>query len=214
MTLDDIINAKITNALFAAQITSASVGHVNYVYDISGMGAMGGGEIAANFEAIIDELIDNKIKDLQAEAKTSTAGTDDAGISPLTILQGAAKGTGGANAIRGQIMSMIPYLGPIMVATGVALFLFDWARSAGGPLDLRYQRQLIDESFSHLSRQLQRDTEIGNRQIIIQASANFKNLGGAGNSNSLRQIRDGGDRLAGVGLKITDTATGLERRTL
>jgi len=207
MTLDEIINAKITNALMAARITSANPTHINYVIDTKGFGVMGGRE---NMDDLIDALIEQKMSELQP-AGTGGEETTTGGFKPMDILAGASRGRGGSQAIIGSIMKMIPYLGPILVAAGVAAYLFDWAKGAGGPLDTRYRRELLNEQFNFLSRQLARDTEIGNRQLIIQSDANFRNLGGAGNSNTLRQVREKGDRLADVGLLVDDRAKGLER---
>ena len=119
--------------------------------------------------------------------------------------------SGGASSAIGMLMPMIPHLVPLMIAAGAAKQLFDWAIGPGGPIDIRYRRELINEANSFMSRQLQRDTEVGFRQVIIAANANFNNTGGAGNSNSLRQVRTYADRKANVGLLVTDKASGLER---
>jgi len=63
-----------------------------------------------------------------------------------------------------------------------------------------------------MSREMQRDTAVGNRQVIIQSNASFKNFRGAGNSNTLRQIREDPNRLAQIGLNVHDAAQGLERQ--
>jgi hypothetical protein len=153
------------------------------------------------------DSINEVIQQFSPETQQSSTGITGGEIASL-----AGRGmTGGASGAIGMLMPMIPHLVPIMIAAGVAKTLFDWAVGAGGPLDVRYRRELSREANSFLSRQLQHDTGIGLRQVIIGANANFKNTGGAGNSNSLRQVRTYADRQANAGLLVTDKASGLER---
>jgi len=144
------------------------------------------------------------------------AGGGGAGVggslpSTTSILSTGARGLGGPSSITSMILPLIPHMVPIMIATGAAAALFAWARGPGGPIDKRYLRDLMRETNVFMSRQLIRDTEVGNRQVIIQAQANFRNLGGGGNSNSLRQIRESGDRLSNIAITVTDAAKGLEK---
>jgi len=165
-----------------------------------------------------EEAVQQAIKDSLDEAVGSATGgavsggeSSGGGALGLAALGGASRGLGGGGAIASQLMSMIPYLGPILVAAGVATYLFKWARGPGGPLDKRYERELRDETMNFMSQQLQHDTQVGFRQVIIQASANFRNLGGQGNSNSLYWIKNSGDKQNPLGLTTRDTANGLER---
>lgn len=204
MTVSDVIRQIIEQAMFSAAITSANPFHVNRVssLDIN----------TQDFESIFNDEMKKAIEQYAtAEQSTPTKRITEEGMSAIDVLRGAARGVGGPPDIIGTLSKFMPYLAPLMIASGVAMTLFEWARDAGGPLDVRYRRDLQNEQSSFLSRQLQRDTEIGNRQLIIQASANFKNIGGAGSSNTLKQIRDSGDRLADVGLLVYDRAKGMER---
>lgn len=204
MTLDDIINAKITSALFSARITSANPTHTNYVFDTAGFGVTRQDPSSESLEDLVRQLVEEYSQ--PAEASTP----EEKGFGLMDALRAGRSGVGGPPNIS-VLTRLVPYLVPIMIATGAAAILFDWAKGPGGPIDTRYERDLRNETLNFLSRQLQRDTEIGNRQLIIQSDANFKNLGGAGNSNTLRQIRERGDRLADVGLLVDDRAKGLER---
>ncbi len=163
-------------------------------------------------------IFENDMRDaVERYAGASDTGTDtsaqstQSGITASSVLGLASKGTSGPPDPIQVLTPYMPVLGPVMVSAGVASFLFNWAKSPGGPLDTRYRREIVNESFNFMSRQLQRDTETGHRQVIIQVSENFRNLGGAGSSNTFRQIRQNGGRLANAGLLVTDTATGLER---
>lgn len=63
----------------------------------------------------------------------------------------------------------------------------------GGPFDLRFKRIVEKEFNSLMDRQTAYDMRIGERGIIIQSRAGFINKNGAmSNTNTLRQIREGG----------------------
>ena len=159
----------------------------------------------------VQQAINDSLEEVVGSATGGAGGEAGGGSLGLAALGGASRGLGGGGAIASQLMSMIPYLGPILVAAGVATYLFKWARGPGGPIDKRFERELRDETLNFMSRQLQHDTQVGFRQVIIQASANFRNLGGTGNSNSLYWVKNSGDKQNPLGLTTQDTANGLER---
>ena len=169
-------------------------------------------DIDESFEEALRQAQKDSINEIVNEVGPAVAQQSSPSIGGGQIAGLAGRGmSGGAGSAIGMLMPMIPHLVPLMIAAGVAKQLFDWAVGAGGPLDIRYRRDLINEANSFMSRKLQRDTEVGFRQVIIAANANFANTGGAGNSNSLRQVRTYADRKANVGLLVTDKASGLER---
>jgi len=166
------------------------------------------------FEVALKRTIEQSEQEaIQAAGAGGVGGAGFGGSAPssTSLLSTGARGLGGPSSIISMITPMVPYLVPIMIASGAATALFAWARGPGGPLDKRYLRDLMRETNTFMSRQLMRDTEVGNRQVIIQAQANFRNLGGGGNSNSLRQMRESGDRLSNIGIVVTDSAKGLEK---
>ena len=69
-------------------------------------------------------------------------------------------------------------------------------------MDLRFRRIIREEINGFLSRQAQKDTEFGVRQVIIQSKTGFTATNGQNNYNTLRGIREGGvneELLARVG---------------
>lgn len=210
MTLTDAFRLFLETTLRDMDITSAGGDSpkTNKVRDID--------INTPDFESIFENEIRLAVEKYTDDSATgsggdgATASTPD-GLGASDILGFARRGTSGPPDPLAILTPFMPYLGPLMIATGVAAFVFDWAKSPGGPLDIRYRRELTEEANSFMSRQLQRDTEIGARQVIIQAQANFRNLGGTGHSNTFKQINENGNRLANSGLLVTDEASGLER---
>jgi len=69
---------------------------------------------------------------------------------------------------------------------------------------LRFKRIISDEVNAFLSRQTQKDTEMGVRPVIIQSKIGFTAKNGANNFNTVRGIREGGidtERLDRIGMK-------------
>ncbi len=121
------------------------------------------------------------------------------------------RGAGGSTAV---LRMLAPLLGPAavaLIAPTVAKMVLEELKRPGGVLDIRYKRMITNEVENYMSRQMQRDTQIGNRQVIIQMKSKFLNLNGEGNSNTYQQVRDNGTRFAEVGLQTKDTAQLLER---
>jgi len=107
-------------------------------------------------------------------------------------------------------LKFLPHAAAVLFAIQISKYVFAEITKAGGSMDLRWRRQMDDEFNAFLDRQTQRNTQIGNRQVVIQSAAGFIQMNGAANENTLRQIRDGGvdgTRLARVDL--TDHAKGL-----
>ena len=89
-----------------------------------------------------------------------------------------------------------------MVFLLILFSIFDLLTKPGGPLDLRFKRIIDDEINAFLSRQTQKDTEMGVRQVIIQSKTGFTASNGKNNYNTLRGIREGGlneERLTRIG---------------
>jgi hypothetical protein len=127
------------------------------------------------------------------------------------IFSAGMRGAGGSGAVLNMIK---PLLGPAAVAflaPIVTKMVLEELIRPGGALDIRYKRQITNEVENYLSRQIQRDTQIGNRQVIVQMRSQFLNLHGEGNSNTYQQVRDLGTRFAETGLRTKDSAQLLER---
>jgi hypothetical protein len=120
-------------------------------------------------------------------------------------------GIGGQSAIIGQVSKILPPVIIAMLVKQIGELVLEELTKPGGGLDTRYKRRITNEIENYLSRQTQRDTQIGLRQVVIQAQNRFLNNNGNGSSNTFAQIRDGGTRVSEVGLHVKDRAKGLER---
>jgi hypothetical protein len=166
----------------------------------------------ASFDDIIREEVKKILGEEQAQQENSITSTiSDSGLGISNVMSFAGAGRGG---IMGIVRMLAPMLGPAVAALMAPVIfnmVLDELTRVGGPLDTRFKRDIANEVENYFSRQIQRDTQIGNRQVIIQAQARFLNKNGAGNSNTFRQIRESGDRLSELGLHVEDRAKGLER---
>lgn len=207
MAFVDVLRQFLEDTLRRLNITSANPVHINKVMDID--------INPTDFESVFEEDLRRAVEEYaqsqegQDQARKQKQEQESLGLSDINRF--AARGVSGPPDVMGTFAQFIPQLAPIMIASGAAVALFEWAKGPGGPIDTRYRRELTNEILNFQSRQLQRDTEIGLRQVIIQTGENFRNLGGAGSSNTFRQIQQQGGRLANVGLLTTDSASGLER---
>jgi len=168
----------------------------------------------AEFDTIlkdeVERIIDAKMAEQKEGGTKSPPMPQEANMLGL-IGKGARTGMGGGAALLGSVARLFP---PVAIALAIPFVIdavLDELTKAGGVLDTRYKRILTNEIENYMSRQMQYDTAVGNRQVIIQTKASFSNLRGAGNSNTFQQVRDNVNRLADVGLHVTDKAQGLER---
>jgi len=169
----------------------------------------------AEFDSILKAEVERIIEEKMVEMK----GTKESKSPPMPegagmlglIGKGARTGMGGGMALVGTMARLFP---PAMIALAIPFVVnavLDELTKVGGVLDVRYRREITNEIENYWSRQVQYDTAVGNRQVILQTKASFGNLRGAGNSNTLRQVRENVNRLADVGLHVEDKAQGLER---
>jgi len=194
---------------------SASPGHVNHFIGIdssAGMDIIGSNEEinAAIREAVTgivenpesaENLVDNLFSAEQASGKNKTKGLES------TATTGVSKVIGAVNNPASIVAAGIPLLPhAVLVALAISLgpLIFDILTRPGGPYDLRFKRIISDEVNAFLSRQTQKDTEMGVRQVIIQSKTGFTASNGANNYNTIRGIREGGidkERLDRIGMK-------------
>jgi len=199
-TLDIIIKQMILSAFRSANMTSASPGHINHFI---GLESQGGMDIIGSNEEIndairqavegitsdpdsADSLADNL---LDSEQKTGK------GKLQRTALTGVSNIAGIGNdpiSIISKVLPSLPQATLIAFALLLAPLIFDILTKPGGPLDLRFKRIISDEVNGFLSRQSQKDTEMGVRQVIIQSKTGFTAVNGFNNYNTVKGIREGG----------------------
>jgi len=163
-------------------------------------------------------IIDNAIRNVVAEQQQGTqdiAATDAA----TGITEGQAVGLAGTalskiqnpTTLVADALSFLPHTALVAFAISLIPILINELTKPGGPWDLRFKRIVEKEVNSLMSRQNQYDYAIGERGLIIQSRAGFLNRHTGGvNSNTLRQIREGGiDKNLLTQIDYTDHSKGL-----
>ena len=213
MTFSDELNAWLKETLLSVDIVSPRFSD----YKITDVQISG---LSNNLEDSINEIIDEKIKaiiqniggketttDLVKQSKGKKINLEQKGV------QYASKGLDIANNPERLLMlgmRYLPHTVLIAFAARLAPFVFEYLTKPGGDLDLRLKIYLRDEFNAFLTRQTQKDTEMGVRQVIIQSKIGFTAANGVNNYNTLRGIREGGinkERMDRI--KMVDHAKGL-----
>lgn len=168
-------------------------------------------EFRVEVQGIIQEEVKTQIQALEKEGPEKQSSPEG---SSTPDLQGPALEAFQAIKNPGSLVAkglkFLPHAAAILFAIQISKYVFAEITKAGGSMDLRWRRQMDEEFNAFLDRQTQRNTQIGNRQVVIQSTAGFIQMNGAANENTLRQIRDGGvdgTRIARVG--FVDHAMGL-----
>lgn len=201
-SLDVIVKQMILSAFRSANMTSASPGHINHFIGIESQGGMdiiGSDEEmrAAVLEAVSEfmqnpESAETLSQDLlDAEVKTGKIkGRKEAQLAQ-TVSRVAGAGQNPASVVAMGIQ-FLPHAVLVTLALSLVPLIFEQMTKPGGPLDLRFKRIIDDEINAFLSRQTQKDTEMGVRQVIVQSKKGFTAGNGVNNYNTVREIREGG----------------------
>ncbi len=204
-----IVYQMILSVLRDAEMTSAG-GDSPKTNTFKGLTTGGTSEIGLDEELreaireIVGEVIDDpeSVENLADEIKEKKKGLTEGQATSL-----ASKGLRGAKnpaSIVADGITMLPHAKLVAFAIVLAPLIVDQLTRPGGPLDLRFKRIISDEINGFLSRQTQKDTEMGVRQVIIQSKTGFTATNGKNNYNTVRGIREGGidkERLDRIGMK-------------
>lgn len=211
-SIRNIIQQLILSSMRGAKITSANPSHTNTVKEIEVGGGMDIGSDEEFKEAII-ELIGDILTEsgdgtselaqdlLDAEEEKKKKGTKEAKVSSFT--RKTVRVGEDPTSLIGDAITMLPHAKLVALALALAPLTFAILTKPGGPLDLRWKRFIEDEINAFLSRQTQKDTEFGVRQVIIQSKIGFTATNGKNNYNTVRGIREGGldkERLDRIGM--------------
>jgi len=212
-SLEVIIKQMILSAFRSANMESASPGHVNHFIGLEGgeMDIIGSNEeLNAAIREAVQQVIDNPENAENLVEGLSSAGEktgktksdlEKTGIGAASKVISVSQNPAGIVA---QGLPLLPHAVLIAFALVLTPLIFDILTKPGGPLDLRFKRIISDEVNAFLSRQTQKDTEMGVRQVIIQGKTGFTATDGKNNYNTLRGIREGGvneERLSRIGMK-------------
>jgi len=203
---NEIFIRKMVQLLEDSTWTSASPNKENTVKDIREVTF--GSDFDQAFEAAVVEAVEEHLVANPPKAKEEepTALPVKKGI---TESQGVSMTRQGMNLAQNptDIVSLalqrLPHAVMITFAISLAPLIFEQLTRPGGPIDLRFKRMIDDEINAFLSRQTQKDTEIGYRQVVIQSKLGFTAPNGVNNYNTVRGIREGGldkERLDRIGM--------------
>jgi len=199
-SIENIILQMILSAFRSAKMTSASKGWVNRFIGLENAGVMGVMDVEGEIETAILELISNQQDRGDDTTKDSPFGELDKAKSKTNKEKQAARlasqartlGTNPMAAMIGEALPLLPHTVLVALALSLAPFIFDVLTRPGGPLDLRFKRIVDDEINAFLSRQSQKDTQMGFRPVIIQAKKGFTASNGLNHFNTTKGIREGG----------------------
>lgn len=191
MTLAESITTYVISLIESGKWTSASPGHVNTLESLDTT------QLNITFDQEIEEIISNLIEEYdkkkssdpvkkskgavnkkEGSAVDSVIKTGKLGMDPFDVIQGF-----GAKAAR----RLIPHL----IALGIAEKVFETWQETGGPLETKI-RIWVEKQFNALiSRQVQKNLNIGMESVTLAGEEGFRNINGMMNHNSLLQIREG-----------------------
>ncbi len=203
---DLALTTWLENVLQKTTWTSANPIKTNTVKNFPGVG------FGPDFEEIFKEVINNAIEDYLTlhPPQTKKEAGEIAGKKGLTetkalalVRQGMGVAQDPTNLV--QIgLARLPHAALIAFAISLAPIIFEQLTRPGGPFDTRFKRVVDLEINAFLSRQTQKDTEMGFRQVIIQSKKGFTAANGFNAYNTLAGIREGGindDLINRVGMK-------------
>lgn len=211
-SFQNIVYQMILSVLRDSKMTSASPGKTNTFIGLeSGFSASIGTDTELQ-EAILElvgdkfdlESPDDLAQDLlDAEGKKKKGKKDNLESQAISNIRKSMRLVQDPTSIVAAGLPFLPHAALITFAIMLTPFIFEQLTRPGGPLDLRFKRIISDEVNAFLSRQTQKDTEMGVRQVIIQSKTGFTATNGANNYNTLRGIREGGidrERLDRIGM--------------
>lgn len=196
--LQSIIYQIILSVLRSSEFTSASPGFKNQFIGVPNtVGDIGNN---AELEEAILEIVGDSFEgdspdNLNANI-TDAKDKQKGGSTGKAILSDAKKTLGGLQNPNDILMEFTRFFPPaviLLIAASMAPLVFDILTKPGGPMDVRWKRLVGDEVNAFLSRQSQKDTEMGVRQVIIQSKKGFTAPNGVNSFNTTRGIREGGE---------------------
>ena len=201
-TLSEVIITYVIALLKETQITSASPDWTNIVKSVrvSGLGA--------DFDYALQETITETVVEIakvnpdlfggsgttkKKSKKIKSIKSDEAEpINPVSLIGKGATAIQNPSSLVFEAIRHLPQATLVLLAISLTPLVFEYLTRPGGVLDLRFKRIIDNEINAFLSRQTQKDTEFGIRQVIIQSKLGFTASNGVNNYNTVRGIREGG----------------------
>jgi len=219
MTLTDAVKEMIISAMESMEVTSANPTHINRLIQVNNISTPDLDKYLTpttttdapllNLKTeknIISKTVDKPIiptgLDLSNITKDQVEGMfKKVGLSPKTLIQLGLSG--------GNIMPILSGVGgaaarvfpPLLVATMVATLIPEIIKvltAPGGWLDKRVRIDVTKEVMGILDRQTLQNTNIGDRQVIIQQFAGFRSGDGEISTNTSKMITQNAGRTLGL----------------
>jgi hypothetical protein len=186
-SLESIIRQMILSTLRSSKMTSASPGHINYFIGIDDGGII---DVGNELDSAVSEL-GGSSKDVESKESKEKSKEKQVSGKVGEVISIANNPV----ALVGKALPLLPHAALVALALAMAPLIVDILTKPGGPLDVRFKRILEDEFNSFLSRQTQKDTSMGTRQVIVQSKVGFTAENGVNNYNTQKGIREGGTNL-------------------
>lgn len=212
--LQTIIYQMVLAMLRESKFSSANITKINKFLGLQG-GLPTNIGTDEEFAQAIQEIVRKELTDIGLDESTTDQAQDllDAKEKPKKKTNTETKATQSTQKVLAtaqnpataiwDLVQFIPHSKLIILAAFLAPLIFMELTRPGGLLDLRFKRIVDDEITAFLSRQSQKDTEMGFRQVVIQSKVGFTASNGVNNYNTIRGIREGGidkERLDRIGM--------------
>lgn len=137
-------------------------------------------------------MIDSSTNTIKIPIEIATEDSENlqAVKSSLSTVASAARSPG--KFMLGELTSMIPEIATALVAAGLIEELAQKLFEPGGPFDIRFRRELLNERDNLFSLQEQQAKRIGLNQVIFTSGNGFANLNGANVENTLKEVHNYG----------------------
>lgn len=218
MTLTDAVKEMIISAMESMEVTSANPTHINRLIQVNNISTPDLDKYLTptttdtpllNLKTeknIISKTVDKPIIptgfDLSNITKDQVEGMfKKVGLNPKTLIQLGLSGGNIAPILGGLGGAAARVFPPLLVVTMVAALIPEIIKTLtapGGWLDKRVRIDVTKEVMGILDRQTLQNTNIGDRQVIIQQFAGFRSGDGEISTNTSKMITQNSGRTLGL----------------
>ena len=203
------LTERIRSLILSLQISSASPGHINEILqldqsidldDIIEKNNTQSGGVNSKKKPV------GKNKDLQSLIGGTSSQADN-------VVNLAKNPTNMISGLMGSLAKTAPFIGAVIAVLSLPKVIKkvgDFLTAPGSPFDRRLKIISSEAQNAFISRQEQRNLQIGKRQVIFTSNKGFRNSGGALTGNSFKNLGTG-QLTAGLDIGTTRTASILDK---
>lgn len=205
VSFSNVIYQYILSILRDSEFTSASPSHTNKFKGIDGSPEGIGTD--EEFEETLKQIVEDVVNEmgivsekseqelaedlLNAETKNKSKKGNNEALALSTTRKGLQISQH-PESILPELLLHLPHAKLVAIVAILIPIIYDQLTRPGGTYDVRFKRRVENEINGFLSRQTQKDTQMGIRKIFIQSEKGFTAVNGANNYNTVRGIREGG----------------------